>query len=188
MRGCFRVVGVLTLLVILACGAAFWFLTRQPAATRQLTPVVVSSAAVVSFDQKIATVQAAKGPVTVEVTQDEATSKLVAALKNESDPTISQIEDPQLRFQRDRFIASGVVHSGPIPVTVAVTGKVTVVNGKLVATVEEIDTGQVPLPAPLRQRIIDLVSDTDNLTTDLPDNITDVQIQEGKLIVTGVPR
>ena len=186
MRGCLVGLLVLVLVSVLLGAGAYWFLTQPPATAAQITPVAVSSAAAVSFDQKFATVQAARAPVTVEITEQEATSKLVATIN--ADPTLPRIENPQVSFRNAKTIVSGTSRDAPIPVTIVVTGRIEAREGKLVATVEQIDTGRFPLPGAIQQQITDLAQNTDRLNEGLPITVTQVQTLDGKLVLTGQPK
>lgn len=186
MRGCLVTLLVVILLVAGGAVGAYWYLTQPSATAAQITPVPVSSAAAVSFDQKFATVQAAKAPVTVEITEQEATSKLVATIN--ADPTLPKIENPQVTFRNGKTIVSGTSRDTPIPVTIVVTGRIEARDGKLVATVEQIDTGRFPLPGAIQQQITDLAQNTERLNEGLPITVTQVQTLDGKLVLTGQPK
>lgn len=186
MRGCLQGLLIIILVIVLLGAVAFWFVSQPPATAQQITPVVVSSAAAASFDQKVATVQAAKAPVTIEITEQEATSKLVATIA--ADPTLPQIENPQVSFRDGKVLVSGTSHDAPIPVTIVVTGRIAARDGKLVTTVEQIDSGRIPLPAAIQQQITALATNTDRLNEGLPIAVTEVRVLDGKLVLTGQPK
>jgi len=184
--GCFKgFVLVVAVLIFLGAGA-FWLLSRPPEAAQQLTPVAVSSAAAVSFDQKIATLQAAPAPVTVEITEQEATSKLVATLATE--PSVPKIENPQMAFRDGKVILSGVSRDAPSRITVIVTGRVEARDGKIFTTVEHIDTGRFPLPSAMQAQSTDLATDTNRLNEELPIVVNEVRVLNGRLVLTGQPK
>lgn len=186
MRGCLR--GLLFLLIVLVvlAGAAYYFLTRPSELSQSLATVPASMAAARSFDNKIATLQAASAPTQIEISEQEATAKLVETLGTE--PSAPKIENPQVMFRGGKVIVSGVSHEAPIPVTVVVVGTIVARDGKLVTTVERIDTGRFPLPGPLQEQITGLVTNTDRLNEALPIVVEDVQTLEGHLLVTGKPK
>jgi len=184
--GCFKGFVLVVVVLILLGAGAFWFLLRPPEAVQQLTPVAVSSAAAVSFDQKIATLQAASAPVTIEITEQEATSKLVATLAAE--PNVPKLDNPQMTFGDGKVILSGVSRDAPIPITVVVTGRVEARDGKLVTTVEQIDTGRFPLLSAMETQITDLATDTNRLNEGLPIAVNEVRVLDGRLVLTGQPK
>ncbi len=183
MRGCLQGLVLLVAVFVLLAAGVFWFLSRPPAMAQQLTTVAVSSAAAASFDQKVATVQAAGGPVTVEITEQEATSKLAATLAAE--PTAPRIENPQMSFRGGKVVVSGVSRETPIPIAVVVTGWIEAREGRLVTTVEQIDTGRFPLPDAMAAQITDLASDTNRLNEGLPITVNEMRVLEGRLVLTG---
>lgn len=186
MRGCLQGLLVVVLLLVLAGAGAFWFLSQPSPAAQQMTPVAVSSAAAASFDDKVATMWAATAPVTVEITEAEATSKLVATIA--ADPTLPRIENPQVSFRGGKVLVSGLSRDAPIPITIVVTGRIEARDGRLVTTVEQVDTGRIPLPGALHQQITDLASNTDRLNEGLPLTVTEVRVLDGRLVLTGQPK
>lgn len=188
MRGCLT--GLLVAILLLAglAGGGYYFLTRPSDLVGSLATVPVSTAAAQSFDNKVATLQAAPAAKStqVEITEQEATSKLVETLA--SDPTLPKIDNPQVAFRGGKVIVSGVSHDAPIPITIVVVGTVAARDGKLVTNVERIDTGRFPLPGPIQQQITDLATNTDQLNAALPITVDNVQTLEGRLLVTGKPK
>jgi len=186
MRGCLS--GLLIVVLVALAGGAYYFLTRPSDLARSLATVPVSTAAAQSFDKKIATLQAAPASTStqIEITEQEATSKLVETLAD--DPTAPAIENPQVAFRGGKVIVSGISHDAPIPITVVVIGTVSARDRKLVTNVERIDTGRFPLPGPIQQQITDLATNTDQLNEALPITVDNVQTLEGRLLVTGKPK
>ncbi len=186
MRGCFQALVLLVALLVFAGAVAYMLLTEPPTTALRLTPVVVSNAAVGSFDGKLATVQAAPAPVTVEITEQEATSKLAEALAAE--PTAPRIENPQVSFREGKVYLSGVSRDSPVPVKVVVSGRIEARDGKLTIVVEQIDTGRFPLPGPLRDQITGIASDANSLNEQLPIVVNDVRVLDGRVQLTGRPK
>ncbi len=188
MRGCLRSLLLLVILLVVLAGAAYFLLTRPSELSQSLATVPASTAAARSFDNKIATLQAAPTSTStqLEISEQEATSKLVETLAAE--PSAPKIENPQIAFRGGKVIVSGVSHDAPLPIAVVVIGTVAARDGKLVTTVERIDTGRFPLPGPLQQQITDLATNTDQLNEALPIVVDDVQTLEGRLLVTGKPK
>lgn len=186
MRGCLQGLVLFASLLVFLGAVAFMLLSRPSGLAGQLTPVPVSSAAAGSFDNKLATVQSAPAPVTVEIDEQEATSKLVETLAAE--PSAPQVENPQVTFREGKVYLSGISHDAPVPVNVVIVGLVEARDGKLVITVERIDTGRFPLPGALKDQIIDIASDTDRLNEQLPIIVNEVRVLDGRLVLTGQPK
>src|SRR4051794_14653287 len=161
-------------------------LARPPELAAQLTPVPVSSAAASSFDGKVATVQSATAPVTVEFDEQEATSKLVEALA--ADPSAPRIENPQVAFRDGKVYLSGVSRDTFVPVNIVIIGRIEARDGNLVTTVERVDTGRLPLPDSMRDQIIGFVSDSALLNDGLPIVVNEVKVLDGRLVLTGQPK
>ncbi len=185
MRGCLITLALLVLIAAALLGGAAYLLTQPPALAAGLTPLPVSSAAAGRFDQKVAAIANAAAPTTVEITDQEATSKFAAALA--ADPAAPQVADPRVAFRDGRVYLSGTTRDTPIPVNVVVVARAEARDGRLVATVERIDTGRLPLPGPLRDQITAAVASLDRLNDDLPIYVTDLRVLDGRLALTGRP-
>jgi hypothetical protein len=186
VRGCLQGLVLFASLLVFLGAVAFMLLSRPSELAGRLTPVPISGAAVGSFDSKLATVQSAPAPVTVEIDEQEATSKLVETLTAE--PSAPQIDNPQVAFRDGLIYLSGVSQDAPVPVNVVIVGRVEARDGKLVVTVERIDTGRFPLPGALKDQIIDIASDTDRLNEQLPIIVNAVRVLDGRLVLTGQPK
>lgn len=186
MRGCGSRLIILIVLAAAALGGAAYLLNRAPATATVITPVPVSDDAAASFDRKVATVQRAGAPATIEITDEEATSKLVEALATE--PGAPKISDPQVNFRDGRLYLSGTARETPLPVKVVIVGRLEARDGRLVATVEQIDTGRIPLPATMRDQITDAATSLDELNQQLPIYVTAVHVLDGRLTLTGHPK
>ncbi len=186
MRGCLTTLLVLILLTAVLLGGAAYLLAQSPARAASATPVPVSSAAAERFDQKVAALEGATAPTTVEITDQEATSKFAEALA--ADPDLPRLDDPQVAFRDGRIHFSGTTRDTPIPVNVVVVGRAEARDGRLVPVVERIDTGRLPLPGPLRDHITGAVGNLDRLNDDLPIYVTDLRVLDGRLALTGRPK
>lgn len=186
MRGCIN-----SLLIIILLGAAafigiFYLLNQRPALAAGVTPVVVSAGAAQNFDRKVATVRAATTSATVEINEQEATSKLVEVLATE--PNVPDIDNPQVNFRDGRLYVSGTTRDTLIPVRIVVIGRVEARDGEIVATVDQIDTGRVPLPNAIRDEIAAAATNLDELNRQLPIYVTEVRVLDGRLVLTGYPK
>ena len=105
-----------------------------------------------------------------------------------AEPGAPRIDGAQVAFRDGKVYLSGTSRDAPIPVRVVVAGRIEAREGRLVSTVEQVDTGPVPLPAPLRARITDAASNLDALNEGVPIYITDVRVLDGRLVLTGRPK
>lgn len=185
MRGC----GVGALLigaVVLFLGAIAFALLASPSGGPSATPIPVSTAAVQRFETKVANVQGATTTTTIEIDEEEATSKLVELLATE--PSAPKIDQPQITFRDGKVHLSGVSRDTPIAINVVVTGRIEVVEGRPKIVVENVEAGRLPVGGALQSQVNQLVAEQDRLIGDLPIRVTKVEVGEGKLMVTGEPK
>ena len=186
MRGCLVTLVLLVLVAALLAAVAYLQLAQTPTQAANGTPIPVSSAAARRFDQKLATASGASGPVTVEIDEQEATSRLVEALATK--PNTPRLDNPQVTFRDGRVQLRGTTRDTPIPINVLVVGRVEARDGRLVTEVERIDTGRFPLPGPLKDQVAEAATNVEQLNRGLPLYVTDVRVLDGRLAVTGRPK
>ena len=185
MRGCW--LGFfLVASVVVFLGAIAFALLAPPGGGPRTTPVPVSTAAAMRFETKVANVQVATAPTTIEIDEEEATSKLVTLLATE--PSAPNIDRPQITFRDGKIRLAGVARDTPIPVNFVVTGRVEAVAGRPQITVEKVDAGRLPVGDALQSQVEQLLADQDRLIGDLPITVTEIQVLEGKMVVTGQPK
>jgi hypothetical protein len=148
--------------------------------------VAASTAAAARFDTKIATVQGASAPTTIEIDEEEATSRLVTLLATEANAP--KIDKPQIAFRNGKVYLSGTSNDTPIPIGFVITSRVEAVEGRPKIIVENVEAGRFPVSGALRSQVDELVAQQDRLIGELPIAITDVRVLDGKLVVTGRPR
>ena len=185
MRGCSAGLFFVAAVVVFLGAVAFALLSTPPGSP-QLTPVPVSTEAVARFDIKIATVQAATEPTTIEIDEEEATSKIAALIASE--PEAPNVDKPQVAFRDGKIRLSGVTSDTPIPINFVITGRIEAVDGRPKVVVEDVDAGRLPIGGALQSQVDSLVAEQDRLIGELPVYVTEVQVLEGKLVVTGRPK
>jgi hypothetical protein len=183
VRGCWIGLFLVGSVAIFLGAVAFAMLATPTGQPPKFTPVPVSTAAAARFDTKIATVQNATGPTTIEVDEEEATSKVATLLASE--PNAPAVAEPQVAFRDGKVYLSGVTTDTPIKVNFLITARVEVADGKPKVIVENVEAGRFPVPGALRSQVDDLVAQQERLLGDLPIYVTEVQILDGKLVVTG---
>lgn len=185
MRGCVTGLFVVLLAIALLIGAGYVLLGQAPGGVAS-TPAPVSSAAARHFDQQVATAAYATGPVTLEITDQEATSKLAEVLAQRTGGP--NLDNPQVAFRAGKVYLSGTTRDTPVPVNVLVTGRIEARDGQLVTVVENVDTGRLPLPGSVKEQIAREVTDANALNQYLTFYVTDVQTLDGRLVVRGRPK
>lgn len=185
MRGCWLGLFLVVSVVVFLGAIAFALLT-PPGGGPQTTPIAVSTAEVMRFETKVANVQVATTPTTIEIDEEEATSKLANLLATE--PSAPNIDQPQITFRGGKIHLSGISRDTPVAINFVVTGRVEAVDGRPQITVENVETGRLPVGGALRSQVDQLLADQDRLIGDLPITVADIQVLEGKMIVTGQPK
>lgn len=192
MRGFLIFLTTLVIGAVLALGAVYFFITR-PAPTRVAqTQVPVSTAAAASFDTKLDQIVNAprNTAVTVELTDEELTSKFAQTVVQERDSIGADIQNPQVSVHDGRVFAGGRAKSDNLPVRVdiVVVAVPTAENGKLRLRVERVESGRFPLPGSITDQIVTTVQNDALINDSLPIFIDRVEVLDGKLRLTGRPK
>jgi uncharacterized protein YpmS len=192
MRGFLIFLTTLVLGAAMALAAVYFFVTR-PAPTRiAATTVPVSSAAAGNFDTKINQIIAAppNTDVTVELTDEELTSKFAQTVREERVAIGADIQNPQVSVHDGRVFAGGKAKSDSFPVRVdlVVVAVPTAVNGKLMLRVERVESGRFPLPSNITDQIVASVQNDALINDNLPIYVDRVEVLDGKLRLTGRPK
>ncbi len=152
--------------------------------------ITPSDEAVQSFQERMAKVEPnADGTFSVTITEEEMTSLVVQRLDAQQDPP--PIRQPQVYFRNGRIEVYGTVDvndSLSLPGMVAFS----VVSGDdgISVTVEEISLGPLPVPDSVLESLNEEVDQTltDNVQVGgVEAIITDVQIGDGEMTITGKP-
>jgi hypothetical protein len=186
VRGCWLGLFLVSAIVVFLGAVAFALLATPAEKPPQFTPVPVSTEAAGRFDTKFATVRSATEPTTIEITDEEATSKVAELLANESDAP--KVDKPQVAFRDGKVYLSGTTSDTPIAINFLITARIEVADGKPKVIVEDVAAGRLPVPGALRSQVDDLVAEQERLMDDLTINVTDVQVLDGKVVLTGQPK
>jgi hypothetical protein len=192
MRGCLIALTALVCGAALALAGAYFFLTR-PAPTRvSLTPVPVSTAGVTGFDAKIGQIASApkNTDVTVDLTDEELTSKFAQSVQEDRDQIGADIQNPQVSVHDGLVFAGGDAKSDslPIRVNIVVVAVPTAENGQLQLRVQRVESGRFPLPSSITDQIVTTVQNDALINDSLPISVDQVQVLDGRLRLTGRPK
>jgi uncharacterized protein YpmS len=192
MRGFLIFLTTLVLGAAMALAAVYFFVTR-PAPTRiAATTVPVSSAAAGNFDTKVNQIVNAppNTDVTVELTDEELTSKFAQTVREERAAIGADIQNPQVSVHDGRVFAGGKAKSDSFPVRVdlVIVAVPTAVNGKLILRVERVESGRFPLPSSITDQIVANVQNDALINDNLPISVDRVEVLNGKLRLTGRPK
>ena len=176
----------------MALAAVYFFVTRPAPTQIAATPVPVSSAAVGNFDTKVNQIIAAppNTDVTVELTDEELTSKFAQTVSEERAAIGADIQNPQVSVHDGRFSRGAMTKSDSFPVRVnlVVVAVPTAENGKLMLRVERVESGRFPLPGSITDQIVANVQNDALINDNLPIYVDRVEVLDGKLRLTGRPK
>lgn len=192
MRGLLIFLTAIVIGAALALGTVYFFVTR-PAPTRvAVTQVPVSTAAAASFDRKVDQIVSAprNTAVTVDLTDEELTSKFAQTVREERDSIGADVQNPQVSVHDGRVFAGGKAKSDTLPVRVdlVVVAVPTAENGKLRLRVERVESGRFPLPGSVTDEIVTTVQNDALINDNLPIYVDRVDVLDGKLRLTGRPK
>lgn len=183
MRGCLTGLFVVVVLVAILFAAAYVLLGRPPQQLTTVTAVRVDSDSARNLDNKLATAASTNGPVTVEITDQEATSKVAESLAQQS--STPRLTRPQVHFRAGKVYLSGTTTDTPVPVQVLITGHLVIKDGVVVVVVDAVDTGAVPLPSSVKDQIVNAIAEANALSGLVDFYATGVDVLEGKAVVRG---
>ena len=192
MRGCLIAVTAVVCGAALALAAAYFFITR-PAPTRVAqTPIPVSTAAIVGFDGKINQIASApkNSSVTIELTNEELTSKFAQSVQEDRDQIGADIQNPQVAVHDGLVFAGGDAKSDsfPVRVNIVVVAVPMAENGQLKLRVQRVESGRFPLPGSITDQIVTSVQNDALINDSLPIYVDQVQVLDGRLRLTGRPK
>lgn len=192
IRGCITVVGIIGILVIIALVMGYYLYSLRPWIQAKMTPVAVSAEAAQSLDQKFEALETeideaiAAGEereTSLVITEKEVNSRLVEVLA-EGDLPFDQI---LVNFREGRFLIYTVADVPGVAARMGAIGRMQVVNGDPEIVIEDFDLGKLPLPQAVNGGIGELLDVMVRLKlADLPLDITDVEISNRELTVSGL--
>ena len=194
IKGLIMAIGVIGILVTGALLIGYYLYSLSPPIQSKMVPTGQSSDAVKSFDQKIssakAEIDAAVGAgqekeVTLTITDKEVNSKLIELRAKGELP----VRDASINFGDDQFLAYSMIDTPGINAKMAVIGQVEIVNGSPKIVVTEFNLGKLPLPESADRRAEQLLNVLVSMQlSDVPLEITDIQIKDHELTVTGTTK
>ena len=187
-------IGIIAIMVMFTLIIGYYLYSLSPRIQERTIPVAVSADAVESFDQKLdsldtqiksAVSTGEKKEINLVITEKEANSKLVQMLAEGQLP----LKRILLNFGDDYFLAYAVVDAPGIDAKTGSRGRIEITDGKPKVVIDEFNLGKLPLPGSAKIRVEQLLNIMVNLElTDVPLEITGVQINNHQVTVTGVTK
>jgi hypothetical protein len=191
-----RLVLGLVFVAAIGGGGAYVAVQQKPSVAAGLKPVITSTQAAKSFDEKVKSLQAAADeakksgkatPVEVTFSEEELTSKV-----NETSASITgglAATDTQIHLSGGNIVATSKVNVQGIDLNLGVVAKPVVENGQTKVIIQEIQTGALPIPDALKQQLQTQVGQAvDPRSLGLPFDVSQVKIVDGKIVIAGTAK
>lgn len=184
------------LLVVVAGGAVYVLTQQKPFAARDLAPVVVSTQAARSFDDKVQAVRNALdeakrtgAPIPITLTLDEA--ELTSKASEAGAQLVGGLaaSDIQVHLAGGELVATSKVTVQGIGVDLGVVATPVVEGGQARILIKEIQTGAIAIPEDARREIESQVGKAfDPQALGLTFDISSITIADGKLVILGTAK
>ena len=194
IRGLIMAIGIIGILVTGALLIGYYLYSLSPPIQSKMVPILPSSEAAQSFDRKISSakdeIDAAVGAgqtkqVTLTITDKEVNSKMIELRAKGELP----VRDASINFGNGKFLAYAMVDTPGINAKTAMIGQIEIVNGSPKIVIEEFNLGKLPLPESADRRAEQLMNVMVRLQlSDVPLEITNIQIKDHELSVTGTTK
>jgi hypothetical protein len=198
IKGCITAIGIIGILVIMTLIIGYYLYSLTPSIQTKMTPVAVSADAAQSFDNKLdslkteiaAAVEAhEEKSVNLVITEKEINSKIVQILAEGHTPFDMPLKRMLVNFGDGYFITYAIVDVPGVAAKTGAKGRITIVDGEPKLVIDDFNLGKLPLPKAVNKRVEQLLNIIVSLKlTDMPLKITDIQISNHQLSVTGLPK
>ena len=187
------VLGSIIGLVVVVVGVIWFLMSRTPSIAANMTDVASSPQSAAALDQKwedfrVTVNQSPAGTtVSVAITEQEVTSKINEELKNIELPAGLKMGDVTVNLQDGKLVLAADISYSVFSGTAAMEATIEEVNGEAVVSVQNVDMGSLPIPQTLKDQLSGLIPEDGIIKlSDLPFDISKIQIVNGQIIIDGV--
>ncbi len=194
IRGLIRFICVIGSVVIIALMIGYYLYSLSPRIEERIIPVAVSADDAQNFDKKLDSLKTQaketsetgeKTEVSLVITEKEANSKLVQLLAEGELP----LKKILINFGDGYFLISTVMDAPGVDAKTGAIGRIEISKGKPKVVLAEFNLGKLPLPKSVKIKVEQLLNIMVNLqVADFPVEISDVQIKNHQLTVTGTTK
>ncbi len=194
IRGLIMFIGVIGIVVIIALIIGYYLYSLSPRIEERIIPVAVSADDAQNFDKKLDSLKTQakessetgeKTEVSLVITEKEANSKLVQLLAEGELP----LKKILINFGDGYFLISTVMDAPGVDAKTGAIGRIEISKGKPKVVLAEFNLGKLPLPKSVKIKVEQLLNIMVNLqVADFPVEISDVQIKNHQLTVTGTTK
>lgn len=187
------VLGSIIGLVVVVVGVVWFLMSRTPSIAANMTEVASSPQAAAVLDQKwedfkVTVNEAPAGTtVSVAITEQEITSKINEELKNIELPAGLEMGDVTVNLQDGKLVLAADISYSVLSGTAAMEATIENVNGTPSIVVSQVDMGSLPIPQTLKDQLSGLIpADGIIPVSDIPIDISKIQIVNGQIVIDGV--
>ena len=187
-------IGALTVLAFIFVIIGFFLYSLTPPLKKDLAMMPVSYAASQSLDEKIdifkdniksAAAAKVEKEVTLTLTEEEVNSKLIELMAEDK----IQLKEVLINFHDDFFLAYARLDNKGIDVKTGIIAQPDIEEGEIKIIVTEFQLGKLPLSKSNNERvgkILETILKIEDPIDELPLEITDFDIGDGKFTVEGM--
>lgn len=191
------VLAIIVVLVLIVAAVGYHFITQPSDIEQEVSSITVSEEAARSLDAKVEEfgerlASASEGEqLSLALTDDEITSKLVEELNSADVELPLDVENLLITFADDKIFALAEVEISGFHTTLGIEAQVQVQDDKLKVIIDEINLGRLPLPSAVLDKIKKDILHEDELLIDLDDvdipmDIKYIRIEDGQIVLEGV--
>jgi len=194
IRGLIMFIGVIGIVVILALIIGYYLYSLSPRIEERIIPVAVSANDAQNFDEKLDSIKTQakeasetgeKEEISLVITEKEVNSKLVQLLAEGELP----LKKILVNFGDGFFLISAVMDAPGADAKTGAIGRIEISKGKPKVALAEFNLGKLPLPESVKIKVEQLLNMMLNLqVADFPVEISDVQIKNHQIAVTGTTK
>jgi hypothetical protein len=198
MKGCFAVLGVMVVVVIVAVGGVFAYFSFVPGNSQALPTIAVSDKSAKDLDQKLSDVEKSikeaktsskPVPISLRITEQELTAKANQALVGDPALTGLNPRDIQIHLTPGKLVANATLSVRGFDAKATINAIINVSNGQPVVTIQSVQLGGIPVPSGLSEQLGDKIqSSIAQLWGSTSLEVQKVEIQQGVMVITGVAK
>lgn len=203
LKGLIIVLGFLGMLALFGLLLGYYLYSLTPQIQTRITPVLPDEKSALAFEEKIAAFKIEiaeavennqKKEVNLQVNEKEINAKLTKELaKAKASPNGKPLIEKMIVNLRNsnggEFLVYAELEVPGINAKTGIIGHVKMMNDKPRIVVTDFNLGKLPLPKALNQRVEQLLNIMVNIElADLPLTVTNVEIKNRQLTVTGLTK
>jgi len=201
-------IGSLIGLLLIFAGIFYFLASRPPAIKSEMRPVEISTVAT-SLEQKVKSFQqeveeAARAgeekPVKLEITEGELTSKLNQFIQEQTskEELPVEVKNIQVNVKDGELLLAGEAKVAGVKFQGGAKATIRAEDGEIKLEVSKVDLGRLPLPGKVKEKVMSLIPEEGTtlkledlplgLEENLPVELKDLRLEDGKLVIEGITK